>query len=81
MNRQDDGGRRSGGASPLRLVGLGAEMVAPLILGVIVGRWLDHRFGTEPWMLLVLTVLGAVAGLINLVRRGLPPGDAGAGTS
>jgi F0F1-type ATP synthase assembly protein I len=57
---------------------VGVELVAPVIVGVFSGRWLDRRFGTEPWLLLVLTVLGAVAGMINLVRRGLPPGGVGA---
>ena len=78
MNGQDGGGKRGEGASPLRFVGIGAELVAPLIVGAFGGRWLDRRFGTEPWLLLVLTVLGAVAGMFNLIRRGLPPGDAGA---
>jgi F0F1-type ATP synthase assembly protein I len=78
VNRQDDGDRGSEGLSPLRFVSIGVELVAPLIAGVFGGRWLDRRFGTEPWLLLVLAVLGAVVGMINLVRRGLPPGDAGA---
>jgi len=78
LNQQDDGGRRTEGPSPLRFVGIGFELAAPVIIGAFGGRWLDRRFGTEPWLLLVLTVLGAVAGMINLVRRGLPPGDVGA---
>lgn len=78
LSHQDAGDGRPEGPSPLRFVGIGVEFVAPVIVGVFGGRWLDRRFGTEPWLLLVLTVLGAVAGMINLVRRGLPPGDAGA---
>jgi F0F1-type ATP synthase assembly protein I len=78
LNQQDAGGPRSVGPSPLRFVGVGVELVAPLVIGVFGGRWLDRRFGTEPWLLLVLAVLGAVAGMINLIRRGMPPGDAGA---
>ena len=81
MNRQDDGDSSSGGPSPLRFVGIGAELLAPLLIGVFGGRWLDRRFATEPWLLLAGAVLGAVAGMFNLVRRGLPPGDAGAGKS
>jgi len=57
---------------------MGVELLAPLLVGVFGGRWLDRRFGTEPWLLLMGAVLGAVAGMINLVRRGLPPGDSGA---
>ena len=78
MNGQDDGGSRSEGPSPIRFVGIGVELVAPLIVGVFGGRWLDRRFETGPWLLLTGAVLGAVAGMINLIRRGLPPGDSGA---
>jgi F0F1-type ATP synthase assembly protein I len=81
LNRRDDGDGPSQGLSPFRYVGFGAELLVPLIVGVIGGRWLDRRFGTEPWLLLVLTVLGAVAGMVNLIRRAMPPGGPGAGKS
>ncbi|MFA6194712.1 MAG: AtpZ/AtpI family protein [Patescibacteria group bacterium] len=29
----------------------------PVIIGLFLGRWLDRRFGTEPW--LFLTTIGA----------------------
>lgn len=78
MNPQEDGAPGSGGFSPLRFAGIGFELLAPLLIGVFGGRWLDRRFATQPWLLLVGAVLGAVVGMINLVRRGLPPGGAGA---
>ena len=81
MNGRDDGGGPSRGFSPFRYVGFGAELLAPLIVGVIGGRWLDRRFGTEPWLLLALTVLGAVVGMVNLIRRAMPRGGPGAGKS
>ena len=77
MTGQYDGGPRPEGPAPIRFVGVGVELVAPLLVGVFGGRWLDRRFGTEPWLLLVGAVLGAVAGMINLFRRGLPPGASG----
>jgi ATP synthase protein I len=81
LTKRDDGGEPSQGLSPLQYVGFGAELLAPLIVGVIGGRFLDRWFGTEPWLLLVLTVLGAVLGMANLIRRGLPPGGPRAGKS
>jgi len=56
---------------------VGAELVAPMIVGVFGGRWLDARFGTKPWMLLVLTVAGALVGMINFIRRVSPAGGSG----
>jgi F0F1-type ATP synthase assembly protein I len=35
---------------------------APLI-GYFLGRWLDGKFGTEPLFMLILLVLGLVAGV------------------
>jgi len=35
-------------------------IIAPL-LGAYIGRWLDGRFGTTPWLLIVGLVLGFAA--------------------
>ena len=71
--------RRPEGPSPLRFVGLGFELVVPLLLGLFGGRWLDRRFGTAPWLLLVGALLGAAAGMLNLYRRVVPPKGPGPG--
>ncbi len=34
------------------LVSLTGWIAFPVILGVIVGRWLDKKYGTEPWLFL-----------------------------
>ena len=34
-------------------------IVSPLV-GFFLGNWLDHRFGTSPWLMLVGLVLGFV---------------------
>jgi F0F1-type ATP synthase assembly protein I len=39
---------------------------APLI-GYFLGRWLDVKFGTEPLFMLILLVLGLVAGVRETV--------------
>lgn len=38
------------------LVNLSGWIAFPVIIGVIVGKWLDRRYGTEPW--LFLTTIG-----------------------
>lgn len=55
--------------SPLRYAGVGIELVAPVILGVLLGMWLDRRWETEPWCLLTGAMLGLVAGFLNFFRE------------
>ena len=45
-------------------------LVVPPVVGVLVGRWLDQRFHTAPWLLLVLVILGFASG-VRLTARTL----------
>ncbi len=58
--------------SPLSYAGLGAELVAPILLGAFVGAFLDRRFGVEPWLTVVGSILGVVSGMVSFLRRVLP---------
>ena len=60
--------------SPWSYMGLGVELVAPILLGVFVGRWLDGRWGTEPWLLVGGSVLGLFVGFYSFLRSVLPVG-------
>jgi len=55
-----------GEPSVARFVGqigvLGWIVVTPTLIGVFVGRWLDHRFGTGIFWSAPLLLLGAVLG-------------------
>lgn len=57
---------REGEPSVARFVGqigvLGWIIVAPMLLGLFLGRWLDHRFGTGIFWSAPLLLLGAVVG-------------------
>ena len=37
-------------------------------LGVLVGNWLDRKYGWEPWGLLACTLLGLAAGMYLLIK-------------
>jgi F0F1-type ATP synthase assembly protein I len=63
------------------LVGIGFELVVPLLVGLFGGQWLDGRFGTAPWMLLGGAVLGGAAGMLSVYRRIGRPGGTGSGGS
>jgi ATP synthase protein I len=75
LNPQDDRGGKPESPSPLQLLGLGFELVAPLLAGLFGGRWLDGRLGTGPWLVLLGAVAGAAAGMLNFYRRVVPPGS------
>ena len=47
---------------------LGTELVAAVIVGTIIGFILDNWFGTKPWLIIIFFFLGAVAGLLNVIR-------------
>jgi len=54
---------------PLSLFGLGAELAAPVVLLAAAGYYLDSRWGSKPWLLIVGALLGSVVGLYTFIRR------------
>ncbi len=46
----------------------GFEFTVAILVGLFVGRWLDRRMGTGPWLLILGTFVGAAAGFYNLYR-------------
>ncbi len=55
--------RAAGQASSIGLV-----LVISITIGYFFGSWLDSKFGTGPWLMLVFTVMGIVAGFIEVIR-------------
>ena len=45
-----------------------AELVVGVVVGGGIGWVLDRQFGTAPWLMIVLVILGFAAGLLNVVR-------------
>ena len=50
------------------IFGLGIQMAAAVVLAFFAGRWLDEKWGTAPWMMLVGLMFGAGAGMFNFIR-------------
>ena len=46
----------------------GLVLVFSIAIGYFFGSWLDRRFGTDPWLMLLFTLLGIAAGFIELYR-------------
>lgn len=65
LRRYDQGPSGAG-----RLFGLGFQFAGAILLCVLVGQWVDRRFGTEPWGVLAGAMVGFAAGLYALVRAG-----------
>jgi ATP synthase protein I len=55
--------RKAGLASSIGLV-----LVISITIGYFFGSWMDRIFHTEPWLMLVFTLMGIVAGFIQMIR-------------
>lgn len=51
-----------------RLASVGIELSISTVIGLLGGRWLDGKLGTEPWLMIVGLVLGVTAGFRSLIR-------------
>lgn len=49
--------------------GVGLQFAGAVLLFLFLGRWLDQRLGTEPWLLLLGVFVGAGAGFYSLYRQ------------
>lgn len=76
MSRPQDGRD----ASDYRGLALASTAVLELVAPILIGVWLDRKFGWEPWGLAVGAVVGFVGGIAHLVLltkradRGKPGG-------
>ncbi|HTY56601.1 MAG TPA: AtpZ/AtpI family protein [Candidatus Binataceae bacterium] len=51
----------------VRYGAVGLEFSSPIVAGAIVGHFLDQYFKTDPWLTLVMFLLGVVAGFYRLI--------------
>ena len=55
--------------APLALISqLGLTMVGSILLGLVIGLWIDAHFGTKPWATLILSLVGVLVGSISVYR-------------
>ena len=47
---------------------MGLELGLSVVVGCIIGSWLDEWLATEPWFLLVFGIAGIVAGYRSIFR-------------
>ncbi len=63
-----ESGGRSGEQALGAALRVGVDLVAAVAVGVGIGLLLDHSLDTKPWFLIGFFLLGAAAGIVNVVR-------------
>lgn len=56
----------------LRLTGVGFFIGGSILLGVVLGLWLDSRFNTRPILVIVGLLVGIVVALYGVYRMLIP---------
>ncbi len=46
----------------------GVELVSALVVGGLLGYWIDQWLGSKPWAMIVMLFLGFIAGFVNIYR-------------
>ncbi len=73
--KQDSGEAPRAGGIPKTAAGwvlrLSVELAAGLVVGGVIGWLLDRWIGSSPLMLIVFFLLGAAAGLYNVIRSAM----------
>jgi F0F1-type ATP synthase assembly protein I len=49
-------------------LGLGTQLAATIVVMFFFGRWLDEKFNTYPFLILLLSFLGGFAGIYNFIK-------------
>ena len=57
------------GPSAGQFAGHGMTFVVAVLGGLYLGQWLDRRFGTEPWLLIVGVFVGAGASFYSMYTK------------
>lgn len=67
--REDTGARGTPASQAGEVLGVGMQFAASILVFLFVGRWLDGKLGTEPWLLLTGVMVGAAAGFFSIYRQ------------
>jgi F0F1-type ATP synthase assembly protein I len=49
-------------------MGMGIQLAAAMAVFGAIGWWLDGRLETTPWLLVTGVLLGAIGGMISIIR-------------
>jgi F0F1-type ATP synthase assembly protein I len=54
----------------IRFTSMAAVFTSPPIAGAVLGHLLDEHFHTDPWLTIILLIVGFIDGTFNLVKAG-----------
>ena len=60
--------KSSNTASLGKALKISTELVAAVVVGTTLGFILDNWFGTKPWLTICFFFIGAVAGILNVIK-------------
>ena len=47
---------------------VGVQLAVMVVGGLLLGHWVDGKWGTSPWLALAGLVVGSIGGFYNLIR-------------
>ncbi len=47
---------------------LGAQLAATVVVFFFIGKYADEYFGTKPWLMIVMIMVGVIGGMIKFFR-------------
>lgn len=60
---------RRKGMSGTEFAGAGMQFAATIVVFALAGVWLDERFGSSPWLVLLMVFGGASLGFWSMYRK------------
>jgi len=57
------------GFSVSEFAGVGIQFAVSILFFLYVGQWLDRKFGTAPWLLIIGVFVGAAASFYSMYRK------------
>ncbi len=53
------------------MIDISGWLVVPVILGLLLGKWLDSRYQTKPWLTVVCVGVAFVITNVGIIRKGI----------
>jgi F0F1-type ATP synthase assembly protein I len=63
------------GSSVGQFLTLGIQLALAVLVFFFLGRWLDEKFATTPWLMITGLFVGVTGGLISFLRSAMRIGD------
>lgn len=70
MSRKDKSGRSDLAKALKFFTHVAVHIIVCVAIGVFLGMWLDSRFGTSPWLLIIFSFLGMGAAFKSIIELG-----------